>query len=445
MVNNSKKARVITYGCAQNENDSEKIRAMLLEMGYTITDSNLDADLILFNTCAVRDNAEQRVYGNIGALKSLKEQKTDLLIGVCGCMAQQSHVAQHIKTRFPHVDFVFGTYAINRFRQIVYSAISQRVFDIDEHSDELAEMPAHDRLSGVVATVSVMYGCNNFCSYCIVPYVRGREKSRPVQDIINEVNGLAAQGYKEITLLGQNVNSYSEVPFYRLLDLVSKVDGIERIRFISSHPKDITDDLIDTIANNPKVCKQLHLPFQAGSNKVLNDMNRGYTREKYLDIIKRIKQRIPDITLTGDVIVGFPTETNEDFEKTIELVSDVGFDMLFTFIYSKREGTPAQEMAPVLTEDEVKNNFNRLLALQNDISAKKNKKYIGKFEKVLVEGQSKNNKKYLTGRTDGGKIVNFKGDQKLIGKIIDAKITKAATWSLTGRIISDGSNTQIFN
>ncbi|MCK9478164.1 MAG: tRNA (N6-isopentenyl adenosine(37)-C2)-methylthiotransferase MiaB [Firmicutes bacterium] len=430
-----KKAHVITYGCAQNENDSERLRGMLLDMGYTLTNKNDEADVILFNTCAVRENAEQRVYSNIGALKALKAQNPEILIGVCGCMVQQNHVTQHIKNRFPHIDFVFGTHAISRFPQILHSATQQRIFDIAACNESLSEGMPHDRMSTVIATVSIMYGCNNFCSYCIVPHVRGREKSRSVRDIIYEAEGLAAQGYKEITLLGQNVNSYSEIPFYKLLELVSKVDGIERIRFISSHPKDVTDNLIYTIASNPKVCKQLHLPFQAGSNNVLSAMNRRYTREDYLKIIKQLKAKIPGITLTSDVIVGFPTETNDDFEQTIDMVKTVEFDMLFTFLYSRRKGTPAEKIEPVLAPDEIKNNFDKLLALQNEISAKQNNRLVGKTVKVLVEGESKNDKKSLSGRTDGGKIVNFKGSDTLIGKIIDVKITNAASWSLSGSVL----------
>lgn len=431
---NNKTAYVITYGCIQNENDSERIRGMLLEMGYTLTNDNKNADIIIFNTCAVRDNAEQRVYGNIGALKIVKENNPQMLIGVCGCMSQQQHVASYIKKRFPYVDFVFGTNALERFPQIIYSAQSRRVFDVEESDGLIVENLPHNRQSAVVATVSIMYGCNNFCSYCVVPYVRGRERSREPHDIIREVEGLAAQGCREITLLGQNVNSYSKLDFADLLDLVSEVDGIERIRFVSSHPKDITDKLIDTMEKNPKVCKQLHLPFQAGSNKVLSDMNRKYSKEQYLDIIKMAKEKIPHIALTSDIIVGFPTETNEDFNHTIDIVSQVEFDMLFTFLYSRRKGTPAESISPVLTKLQIKDNFDRLIKVQNAISRKKNKELEGTVQSVLVEGISKNNENALTGRTDGAKIVNFIGDKSLIGEFVDVKIIKASTWSLLGEI-----------
>lgn len=432
---NKKKARVITYGCQQNENDSERIRGMLLEMGYSLAEDNSDADVVIFNTCAVRDNAEQRVYGNIGALKAVKDKRPEMLIGICGCMAQQQHVAQHIKKRFPFVDFVFGTNALHRLPQILYSAASQRVFDVGEWEGEIVENLPHQRQSIVASTVSVMYGCNNFCSYCVVPYVRGRERSRKLQDIIREVEGLAAQGCREVTLLGQNVNSYSELEFSELLRLVGKVDGIERIRFISSHPKDISDSLIEEMAENPKICKQLHLPFQAGSNKVLADMNRRYTRERYLDIIRKVKEKMPDIALTSDVIVGYPTETKEDFDQTLDLARQVEFDMLFTFIYSKRKGTPAEKITPVLNEEQIKNNFDALLEVQNEISLKKNKALEGTMQSVLVEGISKSNENTLTGRTDGAKIVNFIGDKSLIGEFVSVKIINAATWSLTGEII----------
>jgi len=430
-----KKAHVITYGCKQNENDSEKIRGMLSGMGYTICTIVDEADVVIFNTCAVRDNAEQRVYGNLGALRALKDKKPDVLIGVCGCMAQQSHVAEHIKKRFPFVDFVFGTHAISRFPQILQNAKTERVFDIDDRDSEITEGIPHDRPSIVTSTVSIMYGCNNFCSYCIVPYVRGREKSRQPEDILREVESLAAQGCKEVTLLGQNVNSYSALDFADLLNMVSKIEGIRRIRFISSHPKDLTDKLIDTMATNPKVCKQLHLPFQAGSSKVLKDMNRGYSKEEYLSLIKKVKEKIPYIALTSDVIVGFPTETQQDFEETIEVVCRVEFDMLFTFIYSKRKGTPAEHMAPVLAPDDVKRNFERLVAVQNEISGRKNKALEGSIQEVLVEGTSKNNANMLTGRTDGGKIVNFQGGIELVGKMVNVKITKSATWSLIGSVL----------
>ena len=428
-----KKAHVITYGCQQNENDSERIRGMLVDMGYVMTEENTEADLIIFNTCAVRDNAEQRVYGNLGALKVIKERRPNMMIGVCGCMTQQQHVADYIKKRFPYVDFVFGTHALARLPKILYSAERQRVFDLEE-SGEITENLPHNRESGVVASVAVMYGCNNYCSYCVVPHVRGRERSRELVDIISEVQGLASQGYKEVTLLGQNVNSYSKLPFHELLNAVSEVDGIERIRFISSHPKDITSALISTIADNPKLCKQLHLPFQAGSNKVLSDMNRRYTREQYLDIIENVKSTVPGIAMTSDIIVGFPTETNEDFEQTLDLIRQVEFDMLFTFIYSKRKNTPAEKMTPSLSPDEVKSNFDRLLAVQNEISAQKNKALVGTVQRVLAEGTSKTNDEVLTGRTDGAKIVNFAGDKSNIGRVLEVEITNAATWSLSGVI-----------
>ena len=346
-------AYVLTLGCAQNENDSERIRGILTEMGYSMCDDEKIADIVIFNTCAVRENAELKVYGYIGALKNIKAMRPEMLIGVCGCMMQQSHIVEHIKNSYRHVDMVFGTHTIHHLPQIIYSAIKQRVVDIEDTDGYIVENVPHLRTSSIVASVAIMYGCNNFCTYCVVPYVRGRERSRLSNDIIAEIQGLAAQGCKEVTLLGQNVNSYGkdcdEVDFADLLNLISKIDGIERIRFVSSHPKDITDKLISVIASNKKVCNQLHLPFQAGSNKVLADMNRKYTKEQYLDIINKVKKAVPNIAITSDIIVGFPTETTEDFEHTLDVIKQVEFDMLYTFLYSKRKGTPADKMEFVLS------------------------------------------------------------------------------------------------
>ena len=434
-------AVVTTLGCVQNENDSEHIKGMLCDMGYTIINDVKKADIVLFNTCAVRENAEKKVYGYIGALKPEKDKRPDMIIGMCGCMMQQPHVVERIKSTYKHVDMVFGTHSIHRFPQILYSAMRKRTFDIEDVDGYIAEDNTMKRTSNVIASVSVMYGCNNFCSYCIVPYVRGRERSRKHTDILAEVEGLAAQGYKEISLVGQNVNSYGkdcgEIDFADLLNLVSEVNGIERIRFVSAHPKDATEKLLHTIADNPKICNQIHLPFQSGSSKVLKDMNRHYTKEQYLDLIKRVKEIIPDVAISADIIVGFPTETNEDFEETLDVVKQVGFDMLFTFIYSKRKGTPAAEMDFVLTEDEIKANFERLLQTHAEILHDRNMKYQDKTIKVLVEGASRTNSEVLTGRTESGKIVNFTGSKNDIGKIIDVKITRAATFALTGEAIKE--------
>ena len=439
-LNNGRKLKacVVTLGCVQNENDSERIRGMLVDMGYEISGNSKTADVVIFNTCAVRENAELKVFGFLGALKNIKKERPDMLIGICGCMIQQNHIVERIKSRYKHVDMIFGTHSLHRFPQIIYSAMQKRIVDVEETDGYVAENISRVRGSNVVATVSVMYGCNNFCSYCIVPYVRGRERSRTHEDIIAEVEGLAAQGYKEITLVGQNVNSYGkdcgEMDFADLLHLVSEVEGIERIRFVSVHPKDITDKLIAEMASNPKVCRQLHVPLQSGSTKVLKDMNRKYTKEQYLALIDKIRTAMPGIALSTDIIVGFPTETTEDFEHTLDVVKKVGYDMVYNFIYSRRKGTPAAEMDFVISEEEIKNNFDRLVDAQAEILHNRNMKLQDAVVEVLVEGKSRTDDTMLTGRTSENKVVNFSGDEKNIGKIVNVKITKAATWALTGEI-----------
>ena len=434
-------ALVITYGCQQNENDSERLKGMLIKMGYEITDDEETANVIIFNTCAVRENAEFKLKGNVGALKHLKAKRKDLLIGVCGCMPQQEKIAKMLYSKFPHIDMIFGTHSLYKFPEILYNAKNSRVFDVfDSNGSIIEDIPVeHD--DKYKAWITVMYGCNNFCSYCIVPFVRGRERSREPQNIIAEIKELAGKGYKEITLLGQNVNSYGKdlenaVTFAELLKMVNEIEGIERIRFATSHPKDISDELISAMANCSKVCHQLHLPFQSGSNKVLKDMNRNYTKEKYLEIIDKVRAKIPDVVLTSDVIVGFPTETNDDFLETVDLVKKVKFDGLFTFIYSKRQGTKAATMDFVLTENEIQKNFDKLLEVQNSISKEINETYQDKIVEVFVDGYSKNDKTTLQGRTDGNKVVNFKGDKDLIGKMIKVKITEIRTWSLNGEIVN---------
>ncbi len=433
-----KYALVITLGCVQNENDSEILRGLLTKMGYTMCTDAKQADVVIYNTCAVRENAELKVFGYLGALKSIKAKKPDMLVGICGCMIQQKHIVEKIKKTYPYVDMVFGTHSLYRFPEIMQKALMEKVIDVEDVDGYVVENMPHLRTSSVTATVSVMYGCNNFCSYCIVPYVRGRERSRKHEEIIKEVQELANSGCKEITLVGQNVNSYGkdcgEIDFADLLKLVADVDGIERIRFVSAHPKDMSDKLIDTVDSLPKVCNQLHVPFQSGSSKVLKDMNRKYTKEQYLELIGKIKKRIPDVALTADIIVGFPTETDEDFKETMDVVKTVGFDMLFTFIYSKRKGTPAASMEFLNSEENIKRNFNTLIETQAGIVNAINQKLKDKTVSVLVEGFSKTNEKMLTGRTESGKIVNFPGSYELIGKLIDVKITKIATWSLTGEI-----------
>ncbi len=434
-------ALVETYGCQQNVNDSQRIEGMLIEMGYTLTDDREKADVIIFNTCAIRENAHARVFGNLGALKHLKEKKPSLIIGICGCMAQQEHIAKRIKAKYRHVGLIFGTHALWKFPSLLLNALEQneRVIDISGNENIAEGLPVNYD-GGARAFVSVMYGCNNFCSYCIVPYVRGRERSRLEEDILEEISSLAKTGVKEVMLLGQNVNSYGKDrgekdAFALLLKKVCQIDGIERIRFMSSHPRDISEKLLQTMAEEEKICNQLHLPLQSGSSKVLSDMNRHYDRERYLSIVKKAKELMPDICLTTDIIVGFPTETEEDFEDTLSILREVEYDSLFSFIYSPRVGTKAAEWENASTEEEIDARFKRLLELQNTISYKKNLRHEGKIEKVLVSGKSKTDSEMLSGRNYANKIVNFRGDESLTGKIIDVKITKAQTWILYGELV----------
>ena len=434
------KALVETYGCQQNENDSERIKGMLDEMGFGFTESEDEADFILYNTCAVREGAEMRVLGNIGALKRIKEKRPELIVGICGCMMQQESMSKRIKSKFKHVTVVFGTHSLYTFPEIMYRAVceNERVIHRVESEGRLAEDIPVYRKDSASAWVSVMYGCNNFCSYCIVPYVRGRERSREPQDVIAEIKSLASQGVKEITLLGQNVNSYgkdleSDIDFADLLLMADKVEGIKRIRFVTSHPKDMTDKLIATLPKVSKLCSQIHLPFQAGSNRILKEMNRGYTKEKYLELARKIREVMPDACFTTDIIVGFPGETEEDFYETIDVVKEVRFDSVFSFIYSKRGGTPAAKMENQVPENIKHKHFDILLDVQNRISREINETYRDKVEEIMVEGLSKNNDEMMCGRTSGGKIVNFPKDETLKnGDFINVKITKISTWSLMG-------------
>ena len=436
-----KKALVVTYGCQQNENDSERIRGILAASGYGFCEKPEEADIIIYNTCAVRENAELRVFGNLGALKLIKRKKPELVIGICGCMMQQKHIADQIKKKYKHVDILFGTHTLYTLPELIWQVVTQgqRSVRIIDSDGAIAEEIPIVRAEGVTAYISIMFGCNNFCSYCIVPYVRGRERSRDVEDILNEVRDVASKGYKEIMLLGQNVNSYgkdlqSGIDFSDLLNLVSEVDGIERIRFMTSHPKDFSDKLIDVIAENKKVCRQMHLPVQAGSNAVLEKMNRRYTRESYLEKIKKLRARVPDVTLTTDIIVGFPTETQSDFEETLSLIKEVRYDSIYSFIYSKRVGTPAAEMDFVMDEAQIHANFDRLLEAQNQISREINESYVGKEYDVIIEGKSKTDENILTGRTEGGKLVHITGDASLIGQTVRVYIASAMTWYLKGEL-----------
>ena len=434
-----------TYGCQQNENDTERIRGMLKEAGFDFTDDQNKADLIIYNTCAVRENAEQKVFGRLGILKHMKEQRPEMTVAVCGCIVQQPHITEKIEKIHNHVDLIFGTHALYQMPELLYEAMhrNKTVVNIEDSEGLIAEDIPMLREDVSKAWVSVMYGCNNFCSYCIVPYVRGRERSRRPEAVINEVKELVSKGCSEISLLGQNVNSYGkdldeDIDFADLMRMVNAVDGVKRIRFMTSHPKDLSDKLIEAIRDCDKVCKQLHLPFQAGSDRILKQMNRRYTKEEYLNKIEKVKKAVPGISLSTDVIVGFPTETNEDFEETLDVLRKVEFDNIFSFIYSRREGTPAAKLDFVLTDEEIHKNFERLLEVQNEISLRKNKEYVGRVEEVLVDGASKNDKNVLSGRCDSSKIVNFKGDASLIGKYVKVKITQAHTWSLNGELAEDG-------
>ena len=430
-----------TYGCQQNENDTERIRGMLSEAGFDFTDDPEKADVVIYNTCAVRENAEQKVFGRLGILKHIKEQRRNMVIGICGCMVQQEHITEKIRKVHPQVDLIFGTHALYKMPQLLYEAMHRKktVVDIEDSAGAIAEDIPILRDTKEKAWVSVMYGCNNFCSYCIVPYVRGRERSREPEAVLSEVRKLVESGCTEISLLGQNVNSYGkdlerDVDFSDLMRMVNDIEGVRRIRFMTSHPKDLSDKLIQTIRDCDKVCNQLHLPFQAGSDRVLKEMNRKYTKAQYLEKIEKVKREIPDISLSTDVIVGFPTETNEDFEETLDVLRRVEFDNIFSFIYSKREGTPAAELDFVLTDEEIHKNFNRLLEVQNEISKRKNDAYVGRIETVLVDGVSKNDENMLSGRCESSKIVNFRGDKSLIGKYVKVKITQSHTWSLNGSL-----------
>nr|WP_242859822.1 tRNA (N6-isopentenyl adenosine(37)-C2)-methylthiotransferase MiaB [Clostridium drakei] len=425
-----------------NEEDSEKLSGMLKKIGYERTEVKQDSDLIIFNTCCVRENAELKVYGNLGALKKLKDKKPDLIIAICGCMMQQEGMAKEIIKRFSFVDIIFGTHNAYKFPEYLNRVKQEQnsIIEIQNKEDGIVEGLPIDRKSDVKAFVTIMYGCNNFCTYCIVPFVRGRERSRRPEDIENEIKDLISKGYKEITLLGQNVNSYGKdlepkLSFANLLIRINKIEGLERIKFMTPHPKDFTQDVLDAIAECKNVCEQVHLPVQSGSSSILKKMNRHYTKEQYLDLVHRIRETIPNVSITTDIIVGFPGETEEDFEETLSLAREVQYDSAFTFIYSRRKGTPADEMEEQIGEDVKHERFNRLVEIINASSAKNNKKYEGRIEEILVEDLSKNDDTKLTGRTRTGKLVNFPGSKDNIGKLVKVKIVKANSFSLIGEEI----------
>ena len=433
------RAFVDTYGCQQNEADSERIRGMLRASGYEIVDTEEGADCIVINTCAIREHAETRVYGNVGALVHTKARHPEQKIFLCGCMMGQPQVVERIKNSYRHVDGVFNPHELWRFPELLQSVLrtNKRIFAVDDSAGNIAEGIPVVRSSDLKAWVSIMYGCNNFCSYCIVPYVRGRERSRDPQCVLQEVRELVAAGYKDITLLGQNVNSYGndldlDYHFPDLLEDIDKIPGEYLIRFMSSHPKDATNRLFDVMAKCSHVAKQLHLPFQSGNNRVLNEMNRRYTREKYLEEIRYAKSVMPGLVLTSDVIIGFPGETEAEAMDTVSLVEEVGFDALFTFIYSPRPGTKAAAMPDPATRAEKQKWFDKLLEVQNANSAKLHAAYVGKTVRVLVDGESDDENFPLASRTEGNRLVRLKGDKSLIGSFIDVKITDSNTWALYG-------------
>ena len=434
-----KTAFVDTYGCQQNEADSERLRGYLDRMGYTFTDTEEGADLVLLNTCAIREHAEQRVFGNVGALSHTKRRHPDQILCLCGCMARQDHVAQRLRQSFPHVDLVFGPQLLWQFPQLLLEKLTtgKRVYATDDVPGAVAEGIPVVRQNTLKAWVSIMYGCNNFCTYCIVPYVRGRERSRKPEDILAEVRQLAQAGYKDITLLGQNVNSYGkdlglEIDFAWLLEQINAIEGDFLIRFMTSHPKDAGTRLFDAMARCEKVAPVLHLPFQSGSSRVLQAMNRGYTREGYLALVDQLRARIPDIVLTSDVIVGFPGETQEDFEETMSLLETVRYDALFTFIFSPRRGTPAEKLPDPMPKEQKSANFQRLLARQNEISGEKHQAYVGKTYRCLVDGQGSDGR--LTARTAGGRLVHLDADPACIGTWQQVRITDSSTWALFGEL-----------
>ena len=431
-------AYVETYGCQQNEADSEKLRGYLAQCGYAIGSQAEGADVVIMNTCAIREHAEQRVFGNLGALTHTKRRHPGQKIFLCGCMAGEEKVSKRVKESYPYVDGVFSTHHLWQFPEILYNVLTKpgRVFYVQEEPGSIAEGIPQVRDSGLKAWVSIMYGCNNFCTYCIVPYVRGRERSRRPECILEECRGLIENGAKEITLLGQNVNSYGKdlgqgVDFADLLAQIAQLPGEFLVRFMTSHPRDASPKLFDTMARYPKIAKQLHLPFQSGSSRVLKAMNRHYDRETYLEKVNYAKSVMPELVLTSDVIVGFPGETEEEFEQTVSLIQQVHYDSLFTFIFSPRTGTPAASMDDPTPKAEKNRRLDRLCAVQNAISEQTHRGYIGKVMRCLVDGRDGDN---LTARTEGGRLVRFPGDDSLIGSFRQIEITGATTWSLVGTL-----------
>lgn len=433
-------ACVVTFGCQMNERDSEKLKGILKAAGYELTESE-KADVVLYNTCTVRENADTRVFGRLGYLNTIKKKNKEMIIGLCGCMGQEPHIVEKLKESYKFVDLIFGTFNVYKLAELLYARITSgnSIIDVWEESKEFVELLPTERKYSFKSGVNIMYGCDNFCTYCIVPYVRGREKSRSVEDIVDEIKRLTETGVVEVCLLGQNVNSYGKgldgnVTFASLLREIEKIDGLQRIRFMTPHPKDLSDEVIEVMANSKKICRHIHLPAQSGSSNILKKMNRNYTREDYLALVDKIKTAMPDISITTDLIVGFPGETEEDFEDTLSLVKEVGYSSAFTFQYSKRTGTPAATFEDQVPEEVMTERFNRLLETVKESSGC-NDDLAGKTMDVLVEGKNEKLEGYLSGRLSNNMLVHFKGDEDLIGKIIDVHIDESKGFYYFGTIV----------
>lgn len=433
-------ACVVTFGCQMNERDSEKLKGILKAAGYELTESE-KADVVLYNTCTVRENADTRVFGRLGYLNTIKKKNKEMIIGLCGCMGQEPHIVEKLKESYKFVDLIFGTFNVYKLAELLYARITSgnSIIDVWEESKEFVELLPTERKYSFKSGVNIMYGCDNFCTYCIVPYVRGREKSRPVEDIVDEIKRLTETGVVEVCLLGQNVNSYGKgldgnVTFASLLREIEKIDGLQRIRFMTPHPKDLSDEVIEVMANSKKICRHIHLPAQSGSSNILKKMNRNYTREDYLALVDKIKTAMPDISITTDLIAGFPGETEEDFEDTLSLVKEVGYSSAFTFQYSKRTGTPAATFEDQVPEEVMTERFNRLLETVKESSGC-NDDLAGKTMDVLVEGENEKLEGYLSGRLSNNMLVHFKGDEDLIGKIIDVHIDESKGFYYFGTIV----------
>ncbi len=435
------KACVNTFGCQMNARDSEKLVGILEKIGYEMTEDE-NCDFVIFNTCTVRENANTRVYGRLGQLKNYKKKNPHMMIALCGCMMQEAHVVEKIKTTYRYVNLIFGTHNIFKFAELIYNSYDsdRMIIDIWKDTDQIVEDLPNERRFSFKTGINIMFGCNNFCTYCIVPYVRGRERSRNPMDIIREIERNVADGVKEVMLLGQNVNSYGKnlaepVTFAELLSEVEKIEGLERIRFMTPHPKDLSDELIEVMRNSTKICHHIHLPLQSGSTRLLQKMNRKYTKEQYLNLVKKIKERIPDVSLTTDIIVGFPGETEEDFNDTLDVVRQAEYDSAYTFIYSRRTGTPAAVMENQVPEEVVKQRFDRLLAEIQQISARLTAKHVGTVQKVLVESLNEQDAGLVTGRLANNLVVHFKGDASMIGGIYDVRLLEAKGFYYMGEQI----------